>query len=112
MFAVQFAKANRREQLISKLIEQRRKEVDGVDYSQLVSTGTSPLYYDELKSIILGYWDKFQNSVEMEKVDFEYHMNVVNKARYDAHAKDVDDHAFDKVRMSLAELESKFGPEK
>ena len=44
----------------------------------------------------------------MSKIEFEYHMNVVNKARYDAHAKDVQDHDFQKARVSLSELESKF----
>ena len=108
VFSVHFSKAKRRESLVSKLVERRRTEVAGADFDDLLAEGASPLYFDELKSIILGFWDKFENSLEMSKIEFEYHMNVVNKARYDAHAKDVQDHDFQKARVSLSELESKF----
>ncbi len=108
VFSIQFPKSKRRESLLAKLIEKRRIELGGTDFDDLLAEGESPMYFDELKSVILGYWDKFQNALEMSKGEFEYHMGVVNKARYDAHAKDFDDHAFDKARVSLSELESRF----
>lgn len=108
VFSIQFTKAKRREGLISKLIDRRRTEVSGFDFDGLLAEGASPLYFDEIKSIILGFWDKFENSLEMTKTEFDYHMNVVNKSRYDAHAKDIQDHDFEKARVSLAELESRF----
>lgn len=108
VFSVHFSKAKRRENLVSKLVERRRNEIAGSDFDDLLAEGASPLYFDELKSVILGFWDKFENSLEMSKNEFEYHMTVVNKARYDAHAKDVHDHDFQKARVSLGELEAKF----
>ncbi|MBI6628309.1 AAA-like domain-containing protein [Pontibaca salina] len=108
VFSVHFSRAKRRVNLVSKLMERRRTDVAGVDFDSLLAEGASPLYFDELKSIILGFWDKFEHSLEMNKSEFEYHMEVVNKARYDAHAKDVQDHDFEKARVSLVELESKF----
>lgn len=108
VFMVQFSKSKRRENLLSKLAERRRNEVISIDFNDLLAEGASPLYFDELKSIVLGFWKEFENSLDMSKTEFEYHMSVVNKARYDAHAKDVEDHDFDKARVSLGELEAKF----
>lgn len=108
VFNVHFPISKRRDSLIAKLIEQRRNQLAGADFEDLLAEGASPLYFDELKSVVLGFWDKFENSLEIPKNDFEYHMNVVNKARYDAHAKDVGDHDFEKARVSLSELEERF----
>ena len=108
VFEVQVPKSKRRDHLISKLTDPRRSQVAGIDFDSLLAEGASPLYFDELRSIILGFWEKFENSLEMSKAEFEHHMGEVNKARYDAHAKDVDDRAFDKVRVSLSELEDRF----
>lgn len=107
VFSVQFSKSKRRDSLLSKLVQRRRDEMGGIDFNDLLAEGASPLYFDELKSIVLGFWREFENSLDMSKTEFEYHMGVVNKARYDAHAKDVDDHDFDKARVSLSELETR-----
>lgn len=108
VFSVQFSKGKRLENLVSKLVGPRRVTVATFDFEAILAEGASPLYFDELKTIILGFWDKFENSLEMTKTEFEYHMGVVNKARFDAHAKDVADHDFEKVRVSLSELETRF----
>ena len=110
VFSVQFSKSKRRENLVSKLVTHRRDEVVGVDFDGLLAEDASPLYFNELKSIVLGYWQEFENSLDMSKNDFEYHMGVVNSARYDAHAKDVEDHEFNKARVSLSELEERLSP--
>lgn len=108
VFSIQFSKSNRLESLLSKFPSKRQGDLSGMGFDDLLAEGASPLYFDELKSIILGFWEKFKNSLEMSKTEFEYHMDVVNRSRYDAHSKDVDDHYFDKVRVSLGELESRF----
>ncbi|WP_375263527.1 hypothetical protein [Palleronia sp.] len=105
---VHFSKAKRREQLLAKLSEPRRQQLAGEDFESILADGASPLYFDELKSIILGFWDKFENSLEMSRSEFEYHMDVINRTRNDAHAKDVDDRAFEKVRVSFGELGDRF----
>lgn len=108
VLSVHFGKTKRLEVVHAKLIERRRSEVATFDFEDILAEGASPLYFDELKSIVLGLWEKFENSLEMGKTEFEYHMGVVNKARFDAHSKDVFDHEFEKVRVSLGELESRF----
>ncbi len=108
VLSVHFGKAKRLEALQAKLVERRRSEVATFDFDEILAEGASPLYFDELRSIVLGLWDRFENSLGMSKTEFEYHMGVVNKARFDAHSKDVVDHDFDKVRVSLGELEAQF----
>ena len=74
----------------------------------ILAEGGSPLYLDEFKSIIVGNWGSFCNSLDLTKQEFEHHMTIVNRMRYDAHAKDVDEKSFDKARVSLNELEVAF----
>lgn len=107
VLSVHFTKPRRLEALVSKLSKHRQEQLRGENFDFMLSTGASPLYFDELKSVILGMWDKFENSLDMTKNDFEYHMNVINRARNDAHAKDFDEHSFDRLRVSLAEIENR-----
>ncbi len=108
VLSVHFGKTKRLEAVVAKLVERRRLELASSNFDEILAEGASPLYFDELKSIVLGLWDKFENSLEISKTEFEYHMGVVNKARFDAHSKDVVDHDFEKVRVSLGELEARF----
>lgn len=104
---VSFSQKERSDQLLSKLPSNRRPTLAGYSFAEILSAGESPLYFDELKCIILGHWDKFANVLELEKGEFEYHMNTVNRSRADAHAKYIDDQSFEKWRVSIGELASK-----
>lgn len=104
---VSFPSKNRLDAILSKISTGRREALSGSSFSEILTPDESPLYFDELKSIILGHWDKFANFLEIEKIEFEYHMNTVNKSRFDAHAKSVDDQKLEKFRVSIAELQSK-----
>lgn len=103
---VHYPRAKRKEALLSKLIESRRKSLSDQSFDELLSKSASPLYFKELSGIILGMWDKFSNRLEMEKPEFTYHMDVINSTRNDAHAKGIEDQAFNKVRVSLTEIEN------
>ncbi len=104
---VSIPKNLRRDHVASKLAPNRRITVADFDFDMLLAAGESPLFFDELKTIILANWEKFSNSLEMTKSDFEYHMSTINKSRFDAHSKDVNDHSFDKWRISMNEVASK-----
>ena len=67
--------------------------------------GGSPLYFDELKSIILGNWEMFEHTLGIQKNAFEYYMDTINAFRGDAHAKDIGDRELNRCRTSLGELE-------
>lgn len=107
VFKISYPPKERFAHIVAKIAPVRRDAMTGKSFSELVSTGESPLYFDEVKTIILGHWDKFSNILEMEKSEFEYHMTTVNRSRSDAHAKDVDDQKFDKWRVSMAELSAR-----
>jgi hypothetical protein len=107
VFRVSTAPRNRLEHITSKLSEGRKKAVEGVSFDELLAPGESPLFFDELKAIILGHWEKFSNILEIPKSEFEYHMNTINRFRSDAHAKTIDDQAFQKWRVSISELSSR-----
>jgi hypothetical protein len=104
VFKISFSAKDRSGQLLAKLTQNRREILASCSFSELADRGESPLYFDELKSIILGHWDKFANSLEMEKAEFEYHMNAVNRSRADAHAKEIDDQQFERWRISIGEI--------
>ena len=107
VFKISSSPKDRFNQLVGKLAPDRRNELTGRSFAELVSLGESPLYFNELKTIILGHWEKFSNALEMDKSEFEYHMNTINRSRSDAHSKDIDDQMFDKWRISITELSSR-----
>ncbi len=107
VFRVSIGAKERAGLIFGKLSSGRKIALADLSFDQLLSTGESPLFFDEIKSIIIGYWDKFSNSLEMEKNEFEYHMNTINRARADAHAKDMTEETFDKWRVSMFELSSR-----
>jgi hypothetical protein len=100
-----FSKNKRRECLLSKLTDDRRKQIEQFKLEEIFTGGQSPLFFNELASIILGHWTVFENSTEVRKTDFEYHMSIVNGFRVDAHAKDITDSDFETLRVSLRALE-------
>ncbi len=107
VISVQVAKKQRRDRIVSKVSPDRRESLQNFNFDDLCSEGQSPLYFDELKTVILGNWSYFENIIDLSKSDFEYHMTAVNKSRSDAHAKHVSDENFDKWRVSISELMTK-----
>lgn len=107
VFRVSVSSKERTNLVLGKLSSGRRAALADLSFDQLLSVGESPLFFDELKSLVLGHWDKFSNSLEIEKNEFEYHMNTVNRSRADAHAKNIPEDVFDKWRVSISELSSK-----
>jgi hypothetical protein len=101
-----FSKRDRRERLLSKLTEVRRHQVAQLELEDIFLGIESPLFFNEINSIVCGHWDIFENSIELSKTEFEYHMSVVNTHRIDAHAKGIGDTDFEKLRVSLACLET------
>lgn len=102
---VSISKKDRRERLLSKLTEVRRGQVQLVELEEMFLGGESPLFFNELMAIVLGHWCIFENSIDVRKTEFEYHMSVVNEFRVDAHAKEISDEDFQKLRVSLSALE-------
>jgi hypothetical protein len=105
---VSYPSKNRKNEILSKLKSERRDALMSHELEFILSPGESPLFFDELKSIIMGKWEDFANSIEIQKSEFELYMNTVNRYRSDAHSKDISDNDFDKIRVALNELEQVF----
>ena len=106
VFQVVFPKNQRRDKVLRKLTENRRKELSNKTFDELLSDDCSPLYFNEVRQIIDGHWQKFENAFSINKTEFDYHMDVVNRHRnLDGHAGTITDEDFEKLRMSILELE-------
>ena len=104
VFQVSFPAARRAEEVKKKLCSSRREALQNWDFDTLLCASTSPLFFDELRSIILGNWSMFENIIGIPKGEFDFYMSIVNKFRVDAHAKDISEHDFNKWRLSICEL--------
>jgi hypothetical protein len=101
---ISFSPSKRIDAVLCKVAQERRERLQDQSFDNLLAEGLSPLFFDELKTVICGNWACFENALELQKPEFEYHMSVVNRYRSDAHAKHVNDHDFEKWRVSVAEL--------
>ncbi|MFT8803548.1 MAG: hypothetical protein ABF812_16450, partial [Gluconobacter cerinus] len=97
--------------ILSKLTSERRQEFSHLELGAIYLSDESPLLFSELKNTICGLWDFFQNSIEMQKNEFEYHMNTINKFRIDAHSKGISSDDFNKTRVSLTSIENCLPPQ-
>jgi hypothetical protein len=107
-FEVHFSRAKRAAELLKAIPTERRGRLLEMPWDRLLSAGDSPLFFLDLDSIISTNWNLFQNVIEMSKEELRYHISTVNKARADAHSKDISDEEFEKARVSLRELQSVF----
>ena len=105
VFCVHYSEKKRRAALLGKVSAGRRENFAGVSFDELLLEGGSPLYFDELKSIVLGSWEMFEHVMGVQKNAFEYHMDTINAFRVDAHARDIGDRELNRCRTSLDELE-------
>ena len=109
---IAFSKKERRQRLLSKLPTARRESIQEHELLLLFGADASPLFFNELTALICGHWEHFENSMEIGKSEFEYHMNTVNGLRVDAHAKSISDAEFEKLRVSMSALENAFATER
>lgn len=110
-FSVHYPSAKRGAEILKALGGQRRDRLGDATFEELTNPATSPLFFSDLDNLIQSCWNVFQNAIEMPKDELRYHMSVVNRVRRDAHANDIDDDEFDKVRVSLRELKRVFSSE-
>ncbi|MFN0116284.1 MAG: hypothetical protein ACKVPY_16555, partial [Paracoccaceae bacterium] len=97
-------KSQQSSEVLSRLVQRRRDDLAALSVDDLLSPAASPLYFDELKAIVLGSWQKFENAIQISKGEFEYHANTINRLRKDAHAKDVSEVELEKWRVSIGQL--------
>ena len=103
---VSYPAKQRKNVLLTKVTKERREALSEYSFEELLEKEGSPLYFSELRQVILGMWEKFSNVIGIEKVEFDYHMNTLNQHRgLDSHAGSISDDEFEKLRVSVRTLE-------
>jgi len=96
------------EVVIKSIHENRRRSFATSDIDVLLAKHSSPLFFDELISIVMRKWDDhLKNIFEMDKRRAEFILKEINECgRPDAHAKYVDGDEFTQLRLHFKKLES------
>lgn len=95
------------EAVIEKQLSKRRfKELESLSPRDLFSQGGSPLYLSDLLSIIGN--ERALPHLGTERSKIRENINVINKYRADAHAKDLSDADFEQAQRSFEYLENEF----
>ena len=65
------------------------------------------MYLLDLRDTVVGEWDDFKNVFVQDKTRFSDYMQLLNKHRVDAHARDISDDDMESVRAALQWLEGR-----
>ncbi len=79
----------------------------GVSYNELFNSNITEIYFDDLRKIISKQWDVFEFILGRDKKRANEILTIINKYRYDAHAKELDDDlSFNLFRNAATQLEN------
>ena len=72
--------------------EAERKKYGGFAYEDLFNPDKTNLYWNNLTTLVTGKWDDFSHfMIGINQEEFRESMNIINRLRSDAHAKDNSD---------------------
>ncbi len=87
--------------------EPRKTKYTGVSYNELFNSNITEIYFDDLRKIISKQWDVFEFILGRDKKRANEILTIINKYRYDAHAKELDDDlSFNLFRNAATQLEN------
>lgn len=97
-------------QTLSIFGEPRRTKLTGISYEDLYDSKKTEIYFEDLRKLINKNWKLFENIFERNNSRFDSHMQTINRLRYDAHAKNVEDAEFNLFRATIEVLERQVQP--
>ncbi|WP_202701932.1 AAA family ATPase [Flavobacterium sp. UGB4466] len=100
-------KADATVKYLAVLGDPRKTKYSGLSYSQLFNARDCEIYFEDIRKTIIKHYDIFKNIFGSNKDDFDHKMQVVNKFRSDAHAKDVTKEEMDVFRLCISYIETK-----
>ena len=90
------------------IFDKRRQQLyTHLSYADLFNPNACPIYFEDLRKIIVKRWELFKNVFTGDKNGFDQRMQVINKYRVDAHAKDLDMEQMQFFRISISHLEDR-----
>ena len=102
-----FGKADASNTYLAILGEPRKSKYSGLSYNQLFDARDCEIYFEDIRKTIIKHYEIFKNIFGSNKDDFDQKMQVVNKFRSDAHAKDVTKEEMDVFRHCITYIETK-----
>jgi hypothetical protein len=89
-----YGQDNAKERLLSVIGGKRSQDLASLTLSQIMDSPKSEIYLDDLRRIILKYWDYFEQLFNRDRETFDFYLKHINKFRVDAHAKQITDDEF------------------
>lgn len=92
---------------LSILGEPRKTQYSSNSYNELFDAKICIIYFEDIRKTISKYYSVFKNIFGNNKDDFDSKMQIINKYRSDAHAKDITKEEMEVFRLSISYVESK-----
>ena len=105
VFIITLGKEEGREKILNKIPAERREKLQKEGFDILLSSNNSPLYFLDLKNIIIKNWASFANIFGQEKDKIDLALTEINRFRADAHAKGITNEEIDELRYYLDRIE-------
>lgn len=86
--------------------EKRKSQYYNSTFRELFNPRETDIYFEDLRKIISKEWDSFSNVFCKDKDAFMTYMNVINKERNDAHAKEILDDEMEYFRICTTKIEN------
>ena len=97
--------ANAKESILKILGEPRSTKNSNLEYNSLFDGNKSGILFSDLQKFISKHWQCFQNVLGPDKNEIINCLNVINKLRVDAHAKDISADDMQYFRVSANRIE-------
>lgn len=101
-----FGEAVANDKVIAALPANRRDKLLSYGIRKLLHPSESPLFWNELTTIIDREWDAFVHVFQLGKDKLTIAFNDINHYRVDAHARNISDDDFQQLRLHFKKLES------
>jgi len=95
-----------KEKFLEIIDDKRKKKLSPLNLKEIFYSDKSEIYFDDLRKTIVKNWDLFQNMFGSDRQTFNMYMSFVNKARIDAHAKELNDQDFSALMIAFSWLEN------
>lgn len=83
----------------------RRARYNAVSYEAVFDTTKSKIYFEDLRKLVMKYWDCFQHIFGPDKDESNQRMKTINKYRIDAHATGLNMETMAYLRICFTAIE-------